>query len=704
MIIADDKKEVIKGGLGTESAFKINTTSKAFHILSDGLYSDKIRAIVRELSCNAYDSHIAANKRDVPFTVHLPNHFEPWFAVRDEGVGLSDDQVKELYTTYFASTKTTSNDFIGALGLGSKSPFSYTKSFTVTSVFNGVRRQYSCFINEEDVPTLAPLTTEETNDPNGVEIRVPVRANDFGSFEQRARSVLAYFNPAPKIEGHPNFNIQKIEHVTEGTGWKLRKSEAGAYAIMGNIAYKIDPNSVTGLTAKQSSVLRSSFDLYFSIGEIEMAASRESLSYKPHTIEAIKKACDVVATEFNANINKEFELCENEWQARLKWSKFFQSHNRHYGYHNNQSYYHIDPHLYDIKWRGIKIDGTRFEITKLDSQFTGKVAYHEYSTGWGSGTRKNPLYKDYNGKSQIDVVESPIFIRNDLPNQTGTTRISAWMRNNNIRQAYFVEFTEESDAQKWETMMGLKFKLTSELPKVSKNKGPVKVLVFNGSYGSERSCWNEETLDTSNFTNLKGYYVDASGWNILRGEDDVTTSIRDMIKYAVTLGLVKLDANTKLIALRKAAKPDFEDDPNWVNFFDHVTEAAKKYFADPKVYEPLNEHIMFKKFRDRDQILRVFTHNIWDQKWFEKAPYSAHPLAEFITRLQKMHKTNSNTIDANIELAKMLGIELQTAANAYDFAGTWKEYTTKFPMLGLVARQNFYSQKSDMEIILDYVK
>lgn len=117
--------------------FKIKTSSRAFQILSSGLYANKIRAIIRELSCNAIDSHVAAGKLDTPFEIHLPNSLDPYFSIRDFGTGLNRDQVNNIYTTYFESTKTNSNDYIGALGLGSKSPFSYTNNFTVTAIKDG---------------------------------------------------------------------------------------------------------------------------------------------------------------------------------------------------------------------------------------------------------------------------------------------------------------------------------------------------------------------------------------------------------------------------------------------------------------------------------------------------------------------------------------------------------------------------------------
>ena len=106
------ERDIERSGNFVESTFKIKANGKAFKILSDGLYSDKIKAIIRELSCNAYDSHIEAGT-DKPFDVHLPTRFDPTFYIRDYGTGLSKEDVEAIYTTYFESTKTNTNDAIG---------------------------------------------------------------------------------------------------------------------------------------------------------------------------------------------------------------------------------------------------------------------------------------------------------------------------------------------------------------------------------------------------------------------------------------------------------------------------------------------------------------------------------------------------------------------------------------------------------------
>lgn len=155
MILANEQEnKAVLSNVSAGTSFKITASAKAFVVLSSGLYSDKVRAVVRELSCNAYDSHVAAGKKDVPFNVHLPTQFEPWFSVRDFGTGMTKEQVLDLYSTYFESTKTQSNDFVGALGLGSKSPFSYVENFSVVSTKDGKTGYYTAYINEAGFPAI----------------------------------------------------------------------------------------------------------------------------------------------------------------------------------------------------------------------------------------------------------------------------------------------------------------------------------------------------------------------------------------------------------------------------------------------------------------------------------------------------------------------------------------------------------------------
>ena len=53
MKLADRTVEIHSNGVDTSNQFSIAQTSKMFKILSDSLYSDKVMAVIRELSTNA---------------------------------------------------------------------------------------------------------------------------------------------------------------------------------------------------------------------------------------------------------------------------------------------------------------------------------------------------------------------------------------------------------------------------------------------------------------------------------------------------------------------------------------------------------------------------------------------------------------------------------------------------------------------------
>lgn len=292
MIIAGQNEEVISNAK-TEKRFTIAATAKAFKVLSSSLYSRKIEAIIRELSCNAVDSHKMAGYPERPFHVQLPNEWESEFAVEDFGIGLDDDGVNNIYTSYFTSTKTESNDFIGGLGLGSKTPFSYTDAFNIRARKDGVERCYNAFISSSGEPSVSLLTECETAELNGVRVSVPVKQGDYNAFYEDAKKVLSWFTVVPEIIGI-NLNIDNDKATRlekEGFYWSTYNKTGYARdritAVMGNVAYVIN-----GVTASFKSDFTSGEltffshnELYvkFNIGDLDVAASRETISFDEDT-------------------------------------------------------------------------------------------------------------------------------------------------------------------------------------------------------------------------------------------------------------------------------------------------------------------------------------------------------------------------------------------------------------------------------------
>jgi len=311
--------------VGQIGEFRIRNSAKAFSILSSGLYANKVRAIIRELSCNAVDSHKEAGKSSTPFDVHLPNALEAWFSIRDYGTGLAHDQVSSIYTTYFESTKTESNEYIGALGLGSKSPFSYTDNFTVTAIKNGRKGVYTAFINELGVPSIAQMMEEETDDPSGVEVKFSVNERyDFDKFRQEARQVYTHFKLRPVVSGSRDFTFIDPKFLEKDIvpGVHTISDSRQSYAVMGNIAYPIDiPQSDKVLPDAMKSMLMCGLVIEFGIGELDFQASREGLSYVPMTIDSIKRKLDELTGQLAMHIAVEANKVVNLWERAVYLEK-----------------------------------------------------------------------------------------------------------------------------------------------------------------------------------------------------------------------------------------------------------------------------------------------------------------------------------------------------------------------------------------------
>jgi hypothetical protein len=315
--------EAIVSNVGEIGEFRIRNSAKAFSILSSGLYANKIRAVVRELSCNATDSHVAAGRADTPFDVHLPNALEPHFSIRDYGTGLSHEQVTNIYTTYFESTKTNSNAFIGALGLGSKSPFSYTDNFTVTAIKDGRKGIYTAFINEAGVPSIAQMIEESTDEPAGVEVKFAVTERyDFDKFRQEARQVYRHFALRPVVSGNGDFGFETPEYesrdIVPGVHSYKSSGRSSSVAIMGNIAYPIEiPTADQSIDQDVRALLSCGLELHFAIGELDFQASREGLSYIPSTIAAIKAKLEQLNAALTVVIAKEADAIDNLWDRAV---------------------------------------------------------------------------------------------------------------------------------------------------------------------------------------------------------------------------------------------------------------------------------------------------------------------------------------------------------------------------------------------------
>ncbi len=317
---------VEKSGNFEENQFSIEASAKAFMILSDGLYSNKILAVVRELSTNAYDSHVDAKCIDKPFEVHLPNRLESYFHVRDFGTSMSHEDCMTLYTTYFRSTRNNSNDSVGCLGLGSKAPFAYAESFTVEAYKDGKKRIYAAHRDRNGSPTFCLLETVDTVEPDGIKVSMPVKNDDMDTFRREAQNVFQYFKVRPIILGNDSIYFRDESSLLKATDntWEFNTGDSSNKIIMGQIAYPIDADNISSRYTDDDKIGNflwhsSGLRLYVNIGDVDITPSRESLSYTPETKKNIRNLLQKILHDIKDTVEDSIKFQPTLYLARKKF-------------------------------------------------------------------------------------------------------------------------------------------------------------------------------------------------------------------------------------------------------------------------------------------------------------------------------------------------------------------------------------------------
>ena len=608
------QNEAILSNVGEIGDFKIKASAKAFSILSSGLYANKICAIVRELSCNAVDSHVAAGKADTPFDVHLPNQLEPHFSIRDYGTGLTHEQVTSIYTTYFESTKTNSNDYIGALGLGSKSPFAYTDNFTVTAIKDGRKGIYTAFINEHGVPSIALMMEEETADPAGVEVKFSVNDHwDFSKFRDEAQTVYKWFKLKPVVSGVTNFEIPEIDyeskdiipgvHSVNDYGSRYRST-----AVMGNIAY---PIAVPEANAKDFGslvkLLNCGLVIEFAIGELDFQASREGLSYVPQTIESIKRKLSDINNALTIVLAKEADAITNLWDratflSRKKESALWAAAVEKYVTDNKLPTWNYDSNSYG------RLALYKFEVKNLAKDYNITLRCFTRNRGSNTCTNVNPdndydrTKKDANGHylyttvNRISVERNVFFIINDT-NVGATERAKYHFRNTkwekdkepNQSTVYVIEATDKTKVVDTKAFFDainnppIVMQASTLLAKPRRDTGLGKNVTilklqekgYGGYYSEREMVWRDAGVADSFDATTVYYYLPLKGFEVQSKYATNSFNVKQFYNDLKDCGISSLKQES-IYGVRKGDIEFIKTQKNWVNIEDHIVGWLKQ--------------------------------------------------------------------------------------------------------------------------------
>lgn len=320
-------REVTSTGVQRAGKFGISFNDAAFlmRILRDTLYSDKELAVVREYSANAWDAHREVGKDDVPIRVVLPTELEPMLVIRDFGRGLSLDDVYEVYTQYAASTKRGDDVGVGMYGIGCKSGFAYSDSFTVISYHGGIRRTFIAALDKDDLGDFNLVDERPCGDETGVEIRVAVRPADVRKFQTAASNLFPFFRPFPEIVNN-TLDIKPVSiSMEKKNGYIGGIGSWGWVAVMGCIPYRIDLDQVSEMLDNEGILAfaeNQKGGLYFDIGAVKINASREALEYREETKLAILHKMIALREEVIEDLRVLFEDPNaSMWEKRIEARK-----------------------------------------------------------------------------------------------------------------------------------------------------------------------------------------------------------------------------------------------------------------------------------------------------------------------------------------------------------------------------------------------
>lgn len=621
MRLETQKQSVATSGGRRPSGFSIADSAKAFQIMSSGIYTNKIGAVLRELGTNAADSHVAVGKADVPFVVHLPNTIEPWFSVQDFGTGLNDAEIRGqwrcmtaecghtepydyngercvkcndrleflggIYTRYFESNKEDSNEYTGCLGLGSKSPFAYTDQFQITSVKDGLKNIYGAYIDVAGRPTIDLLHSEKTEDIAGVTIQLSVKRDDFELFKNNAYLIYRWFGhqysnylTKPTIVGETlDLNQTGLNNHFAGNGYtfkpiefRSRHNDYGSTIVVGNVAYPIelDVNRNDEDYLVYQSLIQKNVVIFLPLADeegrpfVHPAASREKLQNTKRTQNTIISKLKIIKADLLKDVQAKIDACTSLWKAQCFFAEL-QGGENHYlfqGLNNKQ-----------LAYKGTILGDLSFKSPMKIELFS---EYTKYRTRARIGSpevtyRANEIIGEH-----IPIRSTTRFFFKDVA-ANSHKKVEHFLSQNKDLSCYLISGSE-SDVREYFNRTGLceVAKNVSELdmpPVVKKaNKKSIKVLQFNEHCCGVVDAWKPAEVNLSE----GGVYVIVNHYDYCAGE---TTNNEFFAPKVLKKHLALLDKKPTIIGLRGKEVDKISKLENWVNFETYFKQYVESFFA-----------------------------------------------------------------------------------------------------------------------------
>jgi hypothetical protein len=237
-----------------------------------------------------------------------------------------------LYTEYFNSTKSLDNDSIGGFGIGAKSPFALSDTFTVTSIHNGLSNTLLAY-QDNGIPTAMIVARDvPTDKPNGTTVSIPVSDESIiRTLRNELRSLFTYWEVQPEVHNYttkldklPDSSTLRTKSYEYTDTYNYSSSQNKSIIktlVVGNFAYEL-PESLSNklssailsdkdLSQKLTNLKKVLFDnarrnieftIKTPIGSIELSPSREVIEDTKTNLQYLFDRLSSIVGELTADI------------------------------------------------------------------------------------------------------------------------------------------------------------------------------------------------------------------------------------------------------------------------------------------------------------------------------------------------------------------------------------------------------------------
>lgn len=314
------------------------------HIMNllTNIYQDAYLAIAREYISNAIDAVLASKGAESafgivfenPVEVVLPTRANPTFIIRDHGIGMSLDVMKNIYPHYGRSTKRATNAQIGHFGIGAKSAFTTVTNFIVTSIHEGKKNVLIFQKDENGVGEAKFMKEQDTTEANGTTITMLLPDPDRLNRVFNDSNLLLGF-PAGSISINGTVHANSVYNTDTFTqlddaGWvlnslvdwensqrsRLRKGWNDKIVLVGPISYTFDKNLLEFPEYRREFGSMDDFTIVnLPIGSVDVTPARDTLIFSDKTRNAIVEATRKMKQKLNSHVGTLFENAGSRREA-----------------------------------------------------------------------------------------------------------------------------------------------------------------------------------------------------------------------------------------------------------------------------------------------------------------------------------------------------------------------------------------------------